>query len=550
MISSFSLSFRKIRSQFHVKRNIWVLLVMIILLGMYLRAITPVYLVTFYDEFAHINTGKNIVSEGIAATCTTAYSTVEMNNCTPFNEPAGFPYVVGLFLLFLGVSLPSAYAVNLVMGSLLGAAVFLFCFLLFKNEKIGLYGAFLIAILPLYVLLSRNIEPDGVFAFFTLMTLSCFVLFFRIRDLKTGVLAVSILAFSVSIKQEGILLLPLVVVLSLLFVDSDSFKRGIKNLKFVYIIALLAILITPHLIQLSYEVIPPLLYGESTSTGVGGKLLDFGNIGYNFGILGRAACGLFYPVLFNIFALAGLCLLCSIKKQRAKLAFLMVFLSIFMFVYLGYSGRIVEKYLITGLIPLFCLAGAGLFAFEKSVLRLLGGRAKKRIVAIAVPAALGLILFSSSVPYILEVLGNVQPLHVSHGYPRDLIQYKEIDAAMSVGGEVCDSCYIIAENPLIFSPTNLKGISTDLALSRPEMIKKILKDGRSVYYFEDMFCTDFFSLGDRCGIVNETVERCENVRLNITSKCGDMKRDFTLAPVEEFKFDKYSFELYSLTGVA
>jgi hypothetical protein len=65
-----------------------------------------------------------------------------------------------------------------------------------------------------------------------------------------------------------------------------------------------------------------------------------------------------------------------------------------------------------------------------------------------------------------------------------------------------------------------------------------------------MFCTDFFSLGDRCGIVNETVERCENVRLNITSKCGDMKRDFTLAPVEEFKFDKYSFELYSLTGVA
>jgi 4-amino-4-deoxy-L-arabinose transferase-like glycosyltransferase len=536
----------------HVKRNIWVLLVVIILLGIYLRAITPVYLVTFYDEFAHIDTGKNIVSQGIAATCTTAYSTVEMNNCTPFNEPAGFPYVVGLFLLFLGVSLPSAYAVNLVMGSLLGAGVFLFCFLLFKNEKIGLYGAFLIAILPLYVLLSRNIEPDSAFAFFTLMTLSCFVLFFRIRDLKTGVLAVSILAFSVSIKQEGILLLPLVLVLSLLFVDPDSFKRGIKNLKFAYLIALLAILITPHLIQLSYEVIPPLLYGESTSTGVGGKLLDFGNIGYNFGILGRAASGWFYPVLFNIFALAGLCLLYSIKKHRAGLAFLMFFLSIFMFAYLGYSGRIVEKYLITGLIPLFCLAGAGLFAFEKSALKLLGGGgiAKKRIVAIAVPAALALILFSSSVPYLLDVLGNLQPLHVSHGYPRDLIQYKEIDAAMSVGVEVCDSCYIIAENPLIFSPTNLKGISTDLALSEPETIKEILMNGRGVYYFEDMFCTDFFSLGDRCGIVNETVESCENVRLNITSKCGDMKRDFTLAPNEEFKFDKYSFELYNLTGVA
>jgi hypothetical protein len=545
ILISFVPSFRNIRKQFNIKRITWVMLALIVVLGFFLRILTPVYLATYNDEFIHIDTGKNIVSYGKAEMCTAGYRNLENKNCQPFNEPAGFPYVVGMFFLFLGVSLASAYAVNLIIGSLLSVVVFLFCFLLFKSEKTGLYSAFVVSILPLYILLSRNIEPDTVSAFFILLTFVGFILFFKIRDLKTGIFATSILAFSIPIKQEGILLIPLVLLLSTLFLNLENLKRAIKNYKHWLLFALLIVLITPHIFHLSLELYPPLFYGKTTATGVGGKLLNLGNLSMSAPVLNNVMYGSFYPILINLFIVIGL--IHAFKKHRKEWIFLILFFSFYMFVYLTYSGRILEKYLITGLIPLLCFAGVGMYVVERFAASRLHGTARKKMINFAIPLILVLVLFLWSVPYFYDVREGLKPLKVNHGFQRGAIEYKEIEAINSMGEKIDPSCYVVAEKPFLFSATDLKIIRTNSVLSNPKLVSDAIKNKGCILYFKDLYCTDFYSLGSRCGIKNESFAGCEELRQNITSNCKKMEEQFKLQSYLNYEFGKFNFTVYNIS---
>lgn len=543
IITFFVFNFNHIRKQFKIKRFTWLVLALIVLLGISLRILTPVYLTTYTDEFSHIETGKNIATYGIAGMCGGDIDS-GMVSCGLFNEPAGFPYVVGLFFLFLGVSETSAYAVNIVMGSFLSVIIFLFCFLLFRNEKTSLYSAFVVSVLPLHILLSRNIEPDTVSAFFILLTFLSFLLFFKIRDLKTGIFAVSILAFSMSIKQENILLIPLVLLLSILFVDLKDLKSKMKNYKSWFLVALLIILVTPHIFHLSLELYPALFYGKSTATAVGGQLIKMENIGMNAHILNKAMEGGFYPMLINLFLVVGL--IYAFKKHRKAGIFLIIFFSSYMFVYLAYSASIVEKYMITGLVPLICFAGIGMYAVEEFAVSKLHGIARRRVINFAIPLAIVLVLFLFFVPYFYEIREGLKPLGVEHGYPRDDIHYKEKEVINMVDGEI-DFCYVVAEEPVFFSATDLKIMKTESVLSDPKPIGDIIDNMGCIFYFEDLYCTNFYSFGDRCGIENESFERCEELRQGIVSRCREMHEKYQLDTYLKYEFDNFTFTIYNVS---
>ena len=546
LVTFFVLNFRNIRKQFKVKRFTWMILILIFLLGISLRILTPIYMTTYNDEFAHMDTGKNIVTYGRADVCTVGYTDFEKKDCGLFNEPAGFPYVVGLFFLFLGVSETSAYAVNVIMGSLLTVMVFLFCFLLFRNEKTGLYSAFVVSILPLYILLSRNIEPDPVSAFFILLTFLSFLLFFKIRDVKTGVFATSILAFSMSIKQENILLIPLVFLLAILFVDLKNLKQTVKNYKSWFLAVLFIILVTPHVFHLSLELYPALFYGKTTATAVGGQVIKMENIVMNAQILNKVINGSFYPILINLFLVIGL--IYAFKKHRRVGIFLIIFFSLYMFVYLAYSATIVEKYLITGLIPLICFAGVGMYAVEEFVVSKLRGISRESVVNFAIPLVIFLVLFLFFVPYFYEIREGSKPLNVRHGYPRDILHYNEREA-IKMMDEKIDNCYIVAEEPIYFSLTDLKIMRTDYVLFMfdQNIVRNVIDNGGCIFYFEDFFCTDFYGLGDRCGIENPSIETCEELRQVIISRCRIMHEKYQLHPYLEYEFDNFTFTVYNIS---
>lgn len=543
IIIIFVLNFHQIRKQFKIKRFTWIMLTLVFLLGISLRTLTPVYLTTYTDEFAHIDTGKNIAIYGRADMCR-GYNNLESRGCMLFNEPAGFPYVLGLFFFFLGVSETSAYVINIIMGSLLSVIIFLFCFLLFRSEKTGLYSAFVVSILPLHILLSRNIEPDTVSAFFILLTFLGFLLFFKIKDLKTGVFATSILALSISIKQENILLIPLVLLLSILFLDLKSLKYSIKNYKSWLLVILLVVLVTPHIFHLSLELYPALFYGKSTATAVGGQLINMENVGMNAQILNKAIGGSFYPILINLFLVTGL--IYAFKKHRKAGIFLIIFFSSYMFVYLAYSASIVEKYMIIGLVPLICFAGFGMYVVEKFIISKLRVAARGKVINFSIPLAIVLVLFLFFIPYFYEIREGLKPLNVDHGYPRDMIHYKEKEVINLMEKEI-GSCYIVAEDPVFFSATNLKIMDTEIALSDPKVVKDIVDKGNCIFYFEDLYCTDFYSLGNRCGIENESIETCEELRKNIVSRCEKMHEEYELQPYLKYEFGNFTFTIYNIS---
>lgn len=543
IIITFVLSFDDIRKRFKVKRSTWIMLILIFLLGISLRIMIPVYFTSYMDEYAHINTGKNIATHG-RAEIFYGYSDFERRDYGLFNEPAGFPYVVGLFFLFMGASEGSAYAVNIIMGSLLSVIIFFFCFLLFRNEKTGLYGAFLVSVSPLYILLCRNVEPDTVSAFFILLTFISFLLFFKIRNLKTGVLATSMLAFSMSIKQENIVLMPLVLLLAILFVDLKSIRHSIKNYKFWFLVAILIILVTPHIFHLSLELYPPLFYGKATATGVGGQLINIGNVGINAQVLNKAMQGSFYPLLVNLFLLIGVVYV--FKKHRKAGVFLMIFFFSYMFVYLAYSAKIVEKYLITSFVPLICFAGIGIYAVEKFAVSRMQGIDREGVINFIIPLAMVVVLFLSSVPYFYEIREEAKPLSLGHGHPRNLIYYEESEAIGLIDKEL-GPCYLAVEEPIIFSATDLKVMRTRLVLSSPQIVKNIIDSGSCIFYFEDLYCTDFYSFGKRCGIENESFESCEELRQEVVSRCGEMHEKYELQPYLEYEFDNFTFTVYNIS---
>ncbi len=523
----FALDYSEIKKYFKIRLSVWVILIFIFLLALSLRLITPVYLTTYGDEFAHVQVARDIITSGRAV----------------FNEPVGFSYVVALFLLFGGINENSAYMVNIVTGSLLVVVVFLFCFLLFKSEKTGLYSAFIVSIIPLYILLSRNIEPDTVSAFFILLTFTAFLLFFKIRDLKIGIFATSILAFSISIKQEDILLIPLVLLLSVLFLDAKTLKSAIKNKRLWFLVLLLTILVIPHILHLSLEIYPA-LYGKSTATVVEGKLIRMENIPMNAQVLAKAMNGSFYPLLINVFLFAGL--LYGFKKHRKEALFLAIFFSCYMFAYLAYSASIVEKYLITGLVPLLCFAGLGFYAFEEFALSMPHKIARQKVITKIVPTFFVLLLFLLSIPYFYAVQNDPKPLNVNHGYPRGEIEYKEMEVIDMIDREI-DSCYVVTKEPVFFSATDLKAIPTESVLKQPEMLQDVTGNRGCVFYFKDLYCTDFYSLGNRCGIENESFETCEELRRKIVSQCREMHEKFELQPYLEYEFGDFNLTLYKIT---
>ncbi len=394
-------------------------------------------------------------------------------------------------------------------------------------------------------MLSRNIEPDAVSAFFILLTFVSFLLFFRIKNLKAGIFATGILAFAISIKQENIVLIPLVLLLSILFVDIKYLRDNIRNYRFWFLVLLLIILITPHIFHLSLELYPALFYGEKTATAVGGQLIRMENIGMNSQIFNSVIDGSFYPILINLFFIIGLAY--ALKKHRKSGIFLILFFSSFMFVYLAYSASIVEKYLITGLVPLICFTGLGMYAVEEFLIPRLSKIGRKSIINLAIPLAIVLVLFIFFVPYFYEIREESKPLNVNHGYPRNEIQYREKEV-ISLMDERIDSCYVLAEEPIFFSATDLKVLKTESVFYDPGPLRSVLERGDCIFYFEDLYCTDFYSLGDRCGIENESIEACEQFRQGIVSRCRKMHEEYELHPYLKYEFDNFKFTVYNISS--
>jgi len=502
----------------NVKKFSWVLLLFIFLLGLLIRIYTPRYIATYYDELVSVEAARNIIEYGRLEMC--QYRGYQKRDCSLYNEAGGFMFILAIFHFIFGVSEAVAVGTSVFFGSLLIFGVFFLLYILLEKDKIGLYAAFLISISPLYILLSNTIEPDTVSTFFGLASIISFLLFIKIKNFRTAFLLISLLSFFIQIKNENIIIIfPLIL---FLFISKTIYL--FKKPKFWSLVLLLVVLILPHILHTFLEMYGSVLLKQSTATAPSGTLFNLTKIPENIWMLKDELKGIYYPFIINSFILVGILDFFNHKKE---IGFLLLLFLTFSTLYLSYSAGMVEKYILICTVPLMSLAGIGLWKFEKSIDKLIKNEWILFFIIIMV-----ITLFS--LPYLYKLKNDPKPL-VSHGSPRDEIFYKENEIVYSISKKIDCNCYVVTEEPLIFIFTNISPIKTEAVLEDSNVIEKILEKTNCVLYFEDLFCTDFYTFGNRCGS-SSTFEGCEKERKEIVNRCQKMHKEYDLKLQMDFSF--------------
>ena len=113
-------------------------------------------------------------------------------------NPTGYSYLTILPIKLFGLSEFSTRFPGAILGSLTILASFLLAFSIFKNKKLGLLSAFLIAISPWHIVFSRSSEQTVVSLSFVVLGFALVFLSFENRKLRfliSGILLLSISFF-------------------------------------------------------------------------------------------------------------------------------------------------------------------------------------------------------------------------------------------------------------------------------------------------------------------------------------------------------------------
>jgi len=527
-----TLTFSTVKKYFNkIKKVTWFFLIIIIGIGFFSRIfLIDDSLTSYLDELSYVQTAKNILIRGKPLIC--SYSGYQSETCR-FNDKAiGYSYLLTLVYLFSGVGLNVSYIVNLLLGTLTILMIFLTSYILFKDEQASLYSSLILALFPLHIIFSRTLETNISSTFFVLSTLFCFVLYLQIKNMKTKLLTISLMVFSVYLRPENLIIIPVFFLIDLFFLI--KLKTPIKN--FLVPLIILIILISPVLIQSFLSVYQSILFGRATPLApIEGGTFSMNYFLKNYRILNKFKDGIFYPFLFNIFFFIG-AFLCI--KQPKKFGLLILFFTIFYSLILISYMHLHLRYLLTPLILFILLSGYGFSSIISIISSNFNKNSKKQsnniLISLLVFLSIIIILFS----FIVKVRKDPDSLgNIYTALDKDSIIYLEIESVSKIDEIVNSDCYIIMENEIVGGITTKKIIPTRLIFEKNDVINNLVENKVCLFYFEDMYCTDYYSLGDVCGLQVQSFEKCEELRKQIVDRCKKIHENYKLVSFRDFEYN-------------
>lgn len=195
-----------------VNRKTLLVLFAVFLIGFWLRNAEYRY-GTGYDGYFYLNSAKLMFNQDIQAwSCALGNE----DRCYLYNEhlsPAGYPYLIYLSYVFLGVHDIQAMMISGILGSLSILLVFLITYLLFNNEKPALYAAMIFAFIPFEIFLSSTGAVRTASLFFLGLTFLFYLMALRKDSIKLWCLVAITFSYSIYMRHENsLLLLPMVLV--------------------------------------------------------------------------------------------------------------------------------------------------------------------------------------------------------------------------------------------------------------------------------------------------------------------------------------------------
>jgi hypothetical protein len=340
-----------------------------------------------------------------------------------------------------------------------------------------------------------------------------------------AMLVIFFLAFFIQARfDNGIAIIPIFI----FFIY--QMRSHIKSYRFWLPWIILAVLVIPFLLLIFLDVYPSIFLGEKTATAPLGVLFEIKNIGEKSWIIKNLFEGVYYPKILNFLVPLGAVL--AFSAHRKMTLFLIGFSLSFLLLYFSYYV-VLERYLLPCALPLIYFASVCIYTAYQLITNKL--KIKRNNIKYLISSGIVLILLLSFLPYLQKIQKNPMSL-MSQGTNINEVYYPEQDYISLINEKFGEECYLIMQEPVLLSGTHLKGIKTSFILYDDQIAKNIIQHTDCLLFFEDLFCTNYYTAGNICGEGLSSLEKCEIKRLETVSQCEQMHEKFNLSPVLEYNF--------------
>ena len=251
-----------------------VLLVIAFFIAFSLLHVSPVEQL-YFDENIYQGIALNILHSGNALWC--QYGTALVASCPYsqiYHDPVEISFYLAIAFAIFGTGIRTAYCMSLLVGAISILLVFLLGSSL-SGRKTGLASAIVFALIPELFIWSRTqAVPDLIFMMFSILAFYTYEIYRNNKSSMSLALFLFALGIAVYVRIEGILLIPIFIVLAAYETGavhgikkefSKFFGKG--SMRNLALVLLFVILIMPEIYYIFYEG-QSLDYGSGTICGV------------------------------------------------------------------------------------------------------------------------------------------------------------------------------------------------------------------------------------------------------------------------------------------
>lgn len=455
------LNFGKISRKFgKVSKKSWGILLIIFVIGLIARFfLFPHTHVVYTDEFAYMEFAKNMNEEGKPKLCW--YDGIDSEICYTQVKPMGWPFLISILFLFTGLSNYAVLHFSSVIGSLSIILIFLFCYLLFKNENIALWSAFLYSLTLLNIYWASSAETNSIAIFFILLTLVIYLLYLDTKDKYLFMSAFFSFAFTFFVRFDNFIIGFIIILLHMAYYFDERNNYPISWLK-VFSPIIIAAMITL------------IVFVQKMYLGLFGNNFYFDLYYMNMLFILKAST---FKHLYLVLAIIPLISYDKKDKNKIKAILISTFLLLIFYSQTYLASRF-------ALVPMLFFIFLAAYSFERLTLLF-----KKYSKNIHIYLSLFFII-TISVNYAIYL--RTQP------NTTDSSMEAELSGANYLIDVIDKKCYIITESPVILNAiSNHKVIPTRVFLQKQNVFGNI--GSSCFYYFHDRMCLySYYSAQKRC----------------------------------------------------
>ncbi|MDE1855350.1 MAG: glycosyltransferase family 39 protein [Candidatus Micrarchaeota archaeon] len=514
----------------------------------------------FNDEYIHMSIAKTIVYDHYAGICSFSIGPHCVSNTAGLlQQPTGWATMLSAAFLAFGVGFAPGYNLVLLLSSISILLMFYIAFMLLKDGDVALLATALFGFTPLFLTFSRSLIIDTPELTVFLLAIALLLTYLKERRVLPGVAACLALAYTLTMKVDAILVLPVALAL-LVAVDWKSISgKGKKELKMhALLAAVLAILIIPQLIFI-YNSWSLNTFGAAPWVARISLYNFWMNVAENvvfwlggYGSIitpsGWQSYNLEFPLTYTLFAALGAIFMFRGKHRTEAVLLLFWFFLVFIFYTSYYGGEALYgagddiRYFMVSFPAVSMLAAGGIAGLVSAARWKVAKARRKRkmgrkraaksrkLFAAAVAVALIIIMVSDLV-FEFSTFVAKQPQDI---YPFSAERFQE-HVILGNYTLIPNGCFVLSYEPPLWNVLNVSNMYADWIFT-PFYRSELLNLSHGCLYFE-------YSLD--C-IVNTGGYKLDNT----TPGCTKILDNFTMSPVVSAPYDtfgwNYTFSIYKI----